>query len=189
MGKFRLIGIFAFLLPIITLGDSWFFDGTRSEKEYIFGQTRMLRIIDSTKESQYPDYVIVVFNGNKLVARYPGVSFQNIYASNDNEIFIGLSNSGLPGTAIIIFDKDGKLKLELKHHFGKFRYCQKSVTVFREWYSPDQTNFHFVYNESREVIDARLNDCKGIEVSLDDVIDYAYNKVNSTDAPKARRAD
>lgn len=66
----------------------------------------------------------------------------------DNLLFVGLSNDGLPGTAIVIFDDEDNLNLEIKHDVGNFNYCEESIKRIRIWYDRENPAIEFKYAES-----------------------------------------
>lgn len=165
-----------FTFPVGVLADSWSYEKKEIIRKYNFGTISITHTIDARLDQQYPDYILKIENNKELLAQYRNVSFDNIYASKDNNTFVALSNDGLPGTAILVFNGKGDLKLEIKHYFGNFEYCSKSVTRVREWYSKENAQFKFVYDEKNKITDMRLYTCKGENVSLYKVIENAYNK-------------
>ena len=181
--KALLTTVFILLLyPISSFADSWSYEKKENIKKYKFGNINITHTIDARLNQQYPDYILKIENKKELLAQYRNVSFDNIFASKDNKTFVALSNDGLPGTAILVFNSKGDLKLEIKHDFGNFEYCNRSVTRVREWYSKESTGFVFVYNDENKITDMRLHSCKGENISLYKVIEKAYNKsVKQTD--------
>jgi len=68
------------------------------------------------------------------MAQYKNVGFEEVFASPDNEYFLGVSNSGIPGTAFVIFNKKGNLIREEKHGFMAMSiYTEMSITLHRTW--------------------------------------------------------
>lgn len=174
--KLAFLIVFVFITNGSVLADKWSYPKKRSEYVHEFGTTKVVRIIDATENQQYPEFSIDILTNEKLVGRYRFVTFDHIFASKDNALFVGLSNSGLPGTAIIVFDSRGSLRLEIKHSLGHFDYCAKSVTVAREWYNHQDPEFTFEYEENGNVKDMTLRLCNGNKASLVQVIENAYNK-------------
>lgn len=158
------------------MADSWSFEKKSTDKVYEFGKTKIILTTDAIKNQHYPDYIVKILENNKLMAQYRNIAFQHIFASKDNGLFVGLSNDGLPGTAIVVFDNKGNLRLEIKHKFGSFDYCSMSVSRRRVWYKDENQDFNFKYDSSEKLKDITLINCKGDRVSLYDVIDKAYNK-------------
>jgi len=167
------------LLSILNAGalaDSWSFRKEKTETVHQFGKTKILRIVDATNDQQYPSFTVDIYTDDQLVGRYGNVSFDQIFSSKDNSLFVGLSNNGLPGTAILIFDSSGNLKLEIKHGLGHFRYCEESASLVRTWFSAEHADFAFEYAEGNEIKDMTLRLCDGKLASLNSVIENAYNK-------------
>lgn len=164
------------LQPFVAFADKWKFEDVKKESKYKFGDVVITRIVDARQDQYSPDHIIKIERKSNLAALYRNVSFQEIFASKDNKTFVGLSNGGIPGTAIVIFNNKGELKIEIKHDFGNFDYCKKSVTLIREWYEGKNSKFEFLYDKNNNITDMRLLTCKGKTVSLYDVIERAYNK-------------
>lgn len=144
---------FARYLPFVALlvtslhADSWSFPRELDRKAYPFGESRIVLEIDARKDTQYPDFILSIYLGEEMMAKYRNVGFEDLFPSPDNEYFLGLSNSGLPGTAFVIFDKRGRLIREEKHQFvDPSIHTSMSVTLHREWFDkkhPDvQWEFH-----------------------------------------------
>ncbi len=174
----RLVGILVATLSFqpSVFADSWFFEKKSTDYVYEFGKTKIIRTVDATRNQQYPEYALQIFLNNELMALYRNISFEHVFSAKD-EVFIGFSNSGLPGTAIIIFDKNGNLKLEIKHHYGNINYCEESITMIRKWYDASIPNVKIDY-DNEKISQFTFNDCNGKRASLSTVIKNAYNKVN-----------
>ncbi len=161
-------------IPFVSTGicDSWSFPKKADETVYKYGETKIIKTIDGRNNDQYPDYIIDIYNKDKLVAKYRGISFQHIAASKNNDVFIGISNDGLPGTAFVVFDSKGNLRIEAKHYMFPLQYCDESVTRFRVWYDNENPNLHFIYSDSDEFEDIVLNGCGGKEIKI---IEHLFN--------------
>jgi hypothetical protein len=134
----------------VALGDSWSFPKKVDRKVHEFGESRIVLQTDSTQNQSYPDFDLSVYLGDELVAKYGQVGFGQIFASKDNQYFVGLSNRGLPGTAFVIFDKKGRLIREEKHRFLDLRmYSTISVTLDRVWYDAKNPGVTFEVNKGR----------------------------------------
>lgn len=169
--------IVTLLFGVRVYGDSWSFEKRSTDKTYQYGNTKIVMTRDATKDQKYPDYILQIYYMNELSAQYRNVAFEHLFASPDNNTFIGLSNSGLPGTAVVFFGKEGELRLEIKHNIGHFEYCEESSTVHRVWYDAEKPDVKFVMNKTNDVVEnITLRDCNGKTVSLFDIVDKAYNK-------------
>jgi len=172
-----ILAVSLFALSQVSNGDSWKFDRDKVESHHEFGDTMIVKTVDATSDQKYPDFILDVYRKGELLAKYRGVSFQDIFAILDDTVFVGLSNDGLPGTAVVIFDNKGNLKVELKHHLGSFEYCDKSITRERHWYSKEDPDLRVEYGQENDVKgEITFNDCNGKRVSLIDVVGAAYNK-------------
>lgn len=138
--KLRLLAVMTTAAIVAAvLADSWSFPPTMEKKVHEFGRSRIVLERDATQNQRYPAFSLTVYLDDEMVARYPNVGVEQIFASPDNRYFVGLSNHGLPGTAFVVFDRYGNLIREQKHQFNDFRiYTESSVTLTRKWY--DDTN-------------------------------------------------
>ena len=165
--------------------DTWSYPPIVNEKVHEFGEVRIVRTIDATRNSRHPDFSISIYRAGELRALLRGVSFEHIAATKDNGFFVGVSNSGLPGTAIIIFDADGNLKVEIKHNFSNLKYCRKSITLDRIWYFSDAPDIVFEYfsessnyHEVGDVEFITIRDCEGNRRNLFELIKQALGLEN-----------
>ena len=69
---------------------------------------------DARENTRWPLFELMIYKGDELQAKYRNIGFDKIFASEDNRYFLGVSNTGIPGTAFVIFDSDGKLLREVK---------------------------------------------------------------------------
>jgi hypothetical protein len=183
--------LFAFglivLLSTFANADTWRYKPTSADQTYTFGETRVVLTTDARKNQQFPDFILKVFRGRELQAQYRGISFDRIFAAPDNSLFLGLSNSGIPGTAVVLFDNDGNLRLLAAHGAAEFDYCAKSVTTQREWFDENNPQVKFVLEaKAGEARGIFLRDCRGRTVELTDVVLKAYNR--SFDKTRAETA-
>lgn len=163
-------------LSSIAIADSWKFDPVKKDRVETFGETKIVLTTDARKNRQYPDFVLAIYGNNELFAKYRGVSADKIFASQDNSHFLGLSNSGLPGTAVVLFDKKGNLLLEVKHRTATFDYCDESVTLIRTWFDAENPDVRFVVDEKYGGYKSiTLRDCRGNTVDLMATVLKAYN--------------
>lgn len=175
LAKIASLVLLLVLLPALVQADSWLFEKKSTDRTFEFGNSKIVLTVDARKDQKNPAYILRIFKGGQLLAQYRNVAFEHLFASRDHSLFVGLSNDGLPGTAIVIFDDEGNLNLEIKHNVGKFNYCEKSVTRNRIWYNRENPSVEFKYAESgNRVDDITLKDCKGQRISLFKVINEAY---------------
>lgn len=124
--------------------DRWIFPPEIHKQEYTFGEVRIELIRDPSESRGWPLYELYIFNKGELQAKYRNIAFENIYASEDNRFFAGLSNHGVPGTAFVVFDYKGRLLREVKHHYSSLEYILQSATIRRYWYNPEETKVDFI---------------------------------------------
>lgn len=181
--------LFFLLFHDISHADSWTFAKERQVKEYRFADARIVRIIDATENQQYPDFIVEIYHQEKLMAKYRGISFETLAVDKTNNTFVGLSNSGLPGTAVVVFLADGTLTQLLFH--GQFvpEYCQQSMTLSKLWFDQNNPDIQFKYDRTESgyqyITEISFRNCKGKRVFLaDEVVDgfermvKAYRKIN-----------
>ena len=150
----------------VARGDSWSFPREITTDEYSYGDVRIIRTRDARSNEQYPEWAIHIYRGSELRALYRGVSFEVLAASDNNRVFVGISNSGLPDTAIIVFDADGNLRLLQRHVPNTFDYCQESITLVREWYDEEQPDLRFDYDDDGDFRSISVRGCKGERIDL-----------------------
>ena len=154
--------------------DTWSFPIEAVETVYEFGETRIVKTVDGRENNEFPDFIIDIYKSDKLQAKYRGISFKHIAASKNNDLFVGISNEGIPGTSLVIFDSKGNLRIEAKHFYLPLHYCEQSITLVRKWYDDKNPNLHFIYEESGKVKDMVVNGCDGEEIKIIDHIVSVY---------------
>lgn len=186
MSNLRTIALLAasLLTSVHAFADSWRYQPKKIEQEDKFGEVRIVKSVDGRKDQKYPDFAVTIYQLGKMVALYKGVSYQKLFASPDNDLFVGLSNDGIPGTAVIIFDKSGNLRLEAKHGIARFQYCEESITLVRKWFDEDRPEVSFVQDNEGRLKTITLRDCKGNTVDLMKTILQAYNVSFHVDAER-----
>ncbi|MEJ2425897.1 MAG: hypothetical protein P8101_15855 [Candidatus Thiodiazotropha sp.] len=147
----------------IAKADSWEYLNEYKEYKYEFGKTIIIKSIDATQNSKYPDFILKIYNNNELLAQYRNIWFSDIFATKQQDLFVGLSNGGIPGTALVIFNSRGDLLLEIKHDYGQFKYC-------------DNPGFDVEYADNNIDRKIYINDCTGKRILLQDLIDKSYGK-------------
>ncbi len=164
------LGLSILLATSVAGADSWTFPKESTDKVYEYGKTKVVLTTDALENQKYPDYTLRIFNGGQLMAQYRNVAFEHLAAVDDDHLFIGVSNDGLPGTAIVVFDQDGNLRLELKHRMAHFDYCNESVTRVREWVSVNDPAFAM----DKKTKEISFIDCRGKRVMLNEVLAKAF---------------
>jgi hypothetical protein len=124
-------------------------------------------VTDARRDGSARHYVKIV-NGSNVLAIFNGVGFETLVESPDQKVYVGLSNYGLPGTAAIVFGRDGNLILYAQHWGTHFAYCSASVTIERLWFSRANPDVQFDADGG-----VTLNDCEGKRVNLFQVVGEA----------------
>lgn len=171
----KLAAVAAIIMPLISAqADTWLYPAEVKTHEYTFGDVRAVVTEDATKDQHYPTFLLTVFKEGAEVARYPGVAFETLVASPDNRVFVGLSNSGLPGTAVVVFNDRGDVTLLASHHLAEFDYCTKSITLERVWYNRDEPDVEFKLEGKAEDQGIYLQSCRGARIELLHTVVEAY---------------
>lgn len=140
---------------------------------------------DASKSTQSPEFHLKIYEGQKLLAHYPGFAFEHIAESPDGALFVGLSNHGIPGTAVAVFARNGSLRVLAVHGLAEFEYCEKSVTLVRRWY--DEKNPNVRFDGPAETGGITVRDCRGEQVPLLQVTARAYNNALQRTPASGRR--
>jgi len=108
----------------------------------------------------------------EVLAVLNGVGIDTLAASPDESLFVGLSNSGIPGSAVVIFNRKGEVLLLVPHGELRFDYCEESVSVVRTWHGSKAGDVHF--DEDGQLAGISLLDCRGERINLLQAISEAY---------------
>lgn len=158
----------------IALADQWRFEPELQTTVFTFGPVQIIRSRDARKDQQQPDFTVEIKNRGETVGLYRGIWFDVIVPDKNNEVFLGLSNTGLPNTAIVRFSASGEITWLTQH--GRFmpEYCDESVTLVKVWFDESDAGVEFEYEllfDDYEVIsDIRIRLCNGEVVSILDVL-------------------
>jgi hypothetical protein len=171
-----LLACLALCIGAPVLADSWRYDAKLERKEARFGDTRIVQIVDARKNQVFPDFSVEFWRGKTLLARYPGMGFDQVLASPDQQLFVGLSNDGMPGTAAAVFGPRGDLRLVARHDMAVFDYCDASVTRVRHWYDEQNTGLEFNTDAAHGAIAITLRDCHGRRANLVSLVLDAYRR-------------
>jgi hypothetical protein len=163
------------LQPPAAIADSWKFDPVEKSRTETYGNIRIVQTVDGRENVRYPDFILSIHSGDQLLARYKGVRYQQLFAAPDHSLFVGLSNNGLPGTAVVVFDNRGNLLLEVKHGAAAFDYCDKSMTLVRRWYDDEKPDVQFIPDKEYGGYKAiTVRDCKGKTEDLQQLVLRAW---------------
>jgi hypothetical protein len=156
--------------------DSWRYPKSVNAEKFSFGSTRIVLTTDARKSPRYPDFLLEVFKDGKQVARVPGIHFEKVFASKDKKLFVGLSNSGIPGVAAVVFTDTGVVTLLAHHGTAEFDYCSKSVTLNRVWFDERNPDVKFQFGDHEPKPGIYLRSCTGQEIELTKTVQDAYAK-------------
>ena len=149
--------------------DSWKLQA--SDKVYKFaGDITFTYVIDPIDGGRWAKFAVKVYQGGRLLAQYGSIGFDELIASPDGSLFIGLSNSGIPGTAVVVFGRHGNLLLHVQHDVARFDYCDETISLVRDWYIAGRDSVQF----GEGLAEISLLDCRGKRVNLLDVVAEAY---------------
>jgi hypothetical protein len=163
------------------LADSPSLKKTKYENSFAFGDIRIRQSFDSTKDPMDPEFKLQVYDKDQLILQLRDAAFDAFYSSPNGKAFVGLSNSGWPGTAVIIFDRRGRILLLAEHGFAKFDYCGETPTFIKEWYdskSP-QVLFPAAKFSGKKIPGITLRDCRGQTIDLLDAVTKASENSGS----------
>ena len=174
------------LTPLIAFGllavaplagaDSWSYPARRDDRVYSYGDTKIVLTVDGRKSRKSPDFILSIYEKGHLQSRLRNIWFEQIFPSPDRSMFVGLSNRGIPGTAVIIFGRQGAIGLLAMHGVAEFDYCEKSVSVVRRWYDDEKPEVTFQPEGERTgIAGITVRDCRGQTVDIGDAVFKAYN--------------
>ena len=179
--KQKTISLLIAVMTVISnaYADSWEFPAEKTEDEFKFGDVTILRTLDARKDQQHPAFYLSIYREDNLEAKFKGVYFEDIYASDDNQHFIGLSNDGLPGTAFVLFDGRGNLIRIQNHEYPLFDYCEMSVTRSRKWYAESPAaEFKYKTVYGVQYLDSvEFTDCHGERKSIKQYLAEGYKRM------------
>lgn len=166
MMKRFLSGLLVLMLVTFSLfADSWVFPKEISKQVKEFGNTKIELTKDARKNQGWPMFELVIYDKDKMLSKYRNVAFEEIFASKDNQYFLGVSNSGIPGTAFVIFDNKGRLIREVKHDYSDLNYSSESVTIIKAWYDKKNPNVTFKA-EKFGLWEVHINTSSGERINL-----------------------
>lgn len=170
----RLAAALLFSLVAGAHADTWSYPPELATRSFEHGDVRVVLTTDARKNQQVPDFLLEIYSHGVRVAQIPGVSFEHLFASSDNYLFIGLSNRGLPGTAAVVFNAQGRLALLANHGLAEFDYCSRSVTLQRVWFDEDNPNVSFRLGEQEKEPGIFVRSCSGKTIELLRTVQEAF---------------
>src|SRR5688500_9115777 len=147
--------------------DDWIVLRERVATPHRFDDFTVVRHYDGRDGT--PEWSLVLERDGREVGRFGNASAEQFHADPEHGFVVGVSNTGLPDTAVIVFDAHGTPIVHWAHTLGD-AYCQMSVTIVRKWVA-DPTDAVFEYETTADG-DVRLRDitlvgCDGERFSLD----------------------
>lgn len=154
---------------------------TFKKKDYVFGNVVITQSFDSRKDPMDPVFKLEMRDRGRLQLKLNDVAVDDIVASPDGELFVGLSNSGWPGTAAIVFDRRGRVWFVAHHGTMALEYCAETSTFLKEWYDAKNPGLQFAERNllGDDFLKITLRNCKGETVGLWDVVKQATEKAQS----------
>ena len=180
----RAVAVCSLLFSAQALADMPSMKRTKSERTTAFGDIRIKQSFNSMQDPMSPEFKLQVYHKGKLLLQLNDAAFDAFYAAPGGGAFVGLSNSGWPGTAVIIFDRSGRILLQARHGQAKFRYCSETSTFLKEWYDAKDPQVRFPQYQAGQnrPPGITIRDCNGRTVDLLDVVSKA-----SEDSPATLR--
>lgn len=144
----------------------------KTEQTSSFGAIKIIQSFNSMREPMSPEFKVRVFKNDKLLLQLNDAYYENFFAAPNQLLFIGLSNSGWPGTAVIVFDDRGRILLLADHDASKFAYCKETSTMLKQWYDDDNPEVQFQIPDASKGIapSIMIRDCNGKMVNLLDTV-------------------
>jgi hypothetical protein len=164
--------MFGTLLAAYAYADVPHNERIKREREFRFGDVLIRQTFNSMRDPMSPVFTLQVYDGKDLVLQLREAAFDSFHQSPDGKAFVGLSNSGWPGTAAIIFDRSGRLLLLAEHNRISLHYCQETSTFTKVWYDDlnPKVEFPVFSGNVRERRGITLRDCQGKTVDLLDTL-------------------
>ncbi len=154
--------------------DSWSYPPELVTKSFDHGEVHVVLTTDARRNQKMPEFLLEIYTQGVRVAQIPGISFEQLFSSDDNRLFVGLSNRGIPGTAVVVFNALGTLAVLANHGLAEFDYCSKSITLQREWFDEDNPSVSFRLGEQEKEPGIFLRSCTGTTIELLRTVREAY---------------
>jgi len=92
------------------------------------------------KERAFPALTLNIYRHNKLVGKYLDIGFENIFASQCRQYFLGVSNSDLIHPAYIVFDCNAVIIKIQEHDLVQIKPLAMPGDLRRLWCSGEESN-------------------------------------------------
>jgi hypothetical protein len=147
----------------------------KQEKTFSFGDIQIKQSFNSMKDPMSPEFKVRVYEKGRLLLQLNDAAYDAFFPSPDGGAFVGLSNSGWPGSAVIIFDRHGRILLLAEHGLARFNYCGETATFVKEWYDSKDPQVHFPIFRigSGRTPGITLKSCRGETIDLLDEVSKA----------------
>lgn len=168
-------------IAVPALADMPSMERVKRHQTFTFGDIRIKQTFDALQDPMSPDFMVQVYKKGALMLQLKEASFSTFHASPANSLFVGLSNGGWPGTAVIIFNREGRILLLADHDVAKFDYCMTTSTFMREWYDAARPQVRFPVRARNEgkAAGITLRNCRGDTIDLLDTIARASVPANA----------
>lgn len=165
-GSCLVLTLFGLTAPNLS-ADDWMFDKGIHQEQFECGEVQVLRVVDATEDQNWPRFWIEVYKDGALAGTLKDLSFEDLAMSPDCNLFLGISNGGVPRSAVILFTGRGELITSIEHSFESgLPYCAFSITIERVWYDADQPNVAFDYSEAGDLEEITIATCSGERFGL-----------------------
>ncbi|WP_342120569.1 hypothetical protein [Pseudoduganella sp. OTU4001] len=153
---------------------------TFKKKDYVFGSVVISQTFDSRKDPMDPVFRLQMRDRGRVLLVVNDVAFDDIVASPDGELFVGLSNGGWPGSAAMVFDRRGRVWFVAHHGAMALEYSETS-TFLKEWYDAKNPGLRFAERNllGDDFLQITLRNCNGETVGLWDVVKNATDRANA----------
>jgi len=175
MGMLKSLVIVALLsIAFPAMSDTLSNKRTKNVQVFRFGSTLIRQTYDSRHNPGSPEMNLQVYVKGQLKLLLNDALFEQFFPSPDGEVIVGLSNSGWPGSAAIVFDTRGRILLLSDHQSANFDYCFMTSTFGREWYDARDPQVRFPDGPGVLGLDGiTVRSCKGNAIGLVESVNKA----------------
>ena len=143
-----IVTILLLFISSVSFADDIDFPKERTETVKELGNLKIHEIYDGTKE-KWPYHFLIVKKNDEVILNLREAKYEKYFASKDNRYFVGLSNIGIPASAFIIFDSNGKILKQVAHDFSNLPYIAPSITIGRGWFDSTKPEVKFEFKNQR----------------------------------------
>jgi len=178
MGISKAVTVLAMcLLAGPALADSLSNRRAEDVRVFQFGNIMIRQTYDSRRDPGSPEMKFQAYVDGELKLQLNDALFSQFFPSPDKEIIVGLSNTGWPGSAVIVFDKRGRILLWSDHFSARFDYCFMSSTFGRVWYDEKDPQVRFSARPAFDnIYGITLKNCKGRTIGLVEAVNGAADE-------------